>query len=220
MTNKSFFFSGPLIVYTTAMLTMFSMYLLFSGYIAFPSAEVTDNSRYWLRVSGRTGMFLLLVSFCASPLHRLFKAAWTAYLIKNRRYYGISTAIVLWSHFSVILSLQFTDPKWFEVSVPWFILWPGSITFTLVGIMALISNSYCQKKLGMKAWKTIHLLGGYSAAASFIGEYILVLYLQPILLPDYDFGKENDMLMVYSLFAVALLIVLLRLSAIYKRRLT
>ena len=51
-------------------------------------------------------MGLFFISFGASALHRIFKAGWTTYLIRNRRYYGISTAIVLWAHFLVILSLS------------------------------------------------------------------------------------------------------------------
>jgi DMSO/TMAO reductase YedYZ heme-binding membrane subunit len=157
------------------------------------------------------GMGLFFVSFGASVLHRIFKAGWTAYLIRNRRYYGISTAIVLWSHFLVILSLSFTAPAWFEASVPWFILFPGSATFVLVGLMALTSNNSAVKMLGGKTWKRLHLVGGYLALSSFIGEYVLVLYLQPILLPDYEFAVKNSTVLVYSLFAVPLLLLYLRL---------
>ena len=206
MKNNKAWFSGPTIVYATAVATAIVLYLIIDG------ADIVESSRTFLRVSGRVGMGLFFVSFGASALHRIFEAGWTTYLTRNRRYYGISTAIVLWAHFLVILSLSSTAPAWFEASVPWFILFPGSVTFVLVGLMALSSNNFAVKKLGSKAWKRLHQLGGYLALSSFIGEYVLVLYLQPILLPDYVFEVKNSTVMVYTLFSVPLLLLYLRLS--------
>jgi DMSO/TMAO reductase YedYZ heme-binding membrane subunit len=206
MKSSRFAFSGPVIVYLTTAVCLLTLYLMLDG------SDITESSRAFLRVSGRMGMGLFFISFGASVLHRIFKADWTAYLIRNRRYYGISTAIVLWVHFLVILSLSVTAPAWFEVSVPWFILFPGSVTFILVGLMALTSNNFAVKKLGSKAWKRLHLVGGYLALSSFIGEYVLVLYLQPFLLPDYEFAVKNSTVLVYSLFSVPLLLLYLRLS--------
>ena len=76
--------------------------------------------------------------------------------------------------------------------------------------MALSSNDYAVKKLGPKTWKTLHLVGGYTALAAFTYEYVLVLYLQPILLPNYEFAVKNSLLGTYALFAVPLLLLYLR----------
>jgi DMSO/TMAO reductase YedYZ heme-binding membrane subunit len=205
MTNNKVWFSGPTIVYAMTVATAIALYLIIDG------SDIVESSRTFLRVSGRAGMGLFFVSFGASALHRIFKAGWTRYLISNRRYYGISTAIVLWVHFLVILSLSFTAPQWFKESAPWYILVSGTATFILVGLMALSSNNFAVKKMGAKAWKTLHLIGGYAALASFVGEYVLVLYLQPILLPDYVFEVKNSTVMVYALFSVPLLLLYLRL---------
>ena len=147
MKKGTFEFSGASIVYLTFVGSLLLLYLILDG------SDITETSRLFLRVSGRLGMFMFFISFGASALHRVFKSDWTAYLVRNRRYLGISTAIVLWCHFLVILSLSFTAPAWFEVSVPWYILYPGSVTFTLVGLMALTSNNTAQRKLGSRAWK-------------------------------------------------------------------
>jgi DMSO/TMAO reductase YedYZ heme-binding membrane subunit len=205
MKNNKAWFSGPTIVYATAVATAIVLYFIIDG------SDVVESSRTFLRVSGRVGMGLFFISFGASALHRIFKAGWTGYLISNRRYYGISTAIVLWAHFLVILSLSFTASEWFKESAPWYILYSGAGTFILVGLMALTSNNFAVKKMGAQAWKTLHLIGGYLALASFVGEYVLVLYLQPILLPDYVFEVKNSTVMVYALFAVPLLLLYLRL---------
>jgi len=205
MKNNNVWFSGPTIVYATTVATAIILYLIIDG------SDIVESSRTFLRVSGRVGMGLFFVSFGASALHRIFKAGWSDYLIRNRRYYGISTAIVLWAHFLVILSLSFTASEWFEESAPWYILYSGTGTFILVGLMALSSNNFAVKKMGARAWKTLHLVGGYMALASFVSEYILVLYLQPLLLPDYEFAVKNSMLGTYALFAVPLLLLYLRL---------
>jgi sulfoxide reductase heme-binding subunit YedZ len=205
MNNNKVWFSGPTIVYATTVATAIALYLIIEG------SDIVESSRAFLRVSGRVGMGLFFISFGASALHRIFKAGWTTYLIRNRRYYGISTAIVLWAHFLVILSLSFTASEWFEESAPWYILYSGSGTFILVGLMALTSNNFAVKKMGARAWKTLHLIGGYMALSAFVGEYVLVLYLQPILLPDYVFEVKNSTVMVYALFAVPLLLLYLRL---------
>jgi DMSO/TMAO reductase YedYZ heme-binding membrane subunit len=205
MNNNKVWFSGPTIVYTTAVVTAIALYLIIEG------SDIVESSRTFLRVSGRVGMGLFFVSFGASALHRIFKAGWTTYLTRNRRYYGISTAIVLWAHFLVILSLSFTATEWFEESAPWYILYSGTGTFIMVGLMALTSNNFAVKKMGAQGWKILHLIGGYLALASFVGEYVLVLYLQPILLPDYVFEVKNSTVMVYALFAVPLLLLYLRL---------
>ena len=205
MSNKRFEFSGPVIVYLLTATFLVALGLIING------AEITESSRLFLRISGRLAMFLLFISFGASALHNLFQAGWTAYLLRNRRYFGISTAIVLWLHFLVILSLSITAPAWFEASVPWFILYPGSATFILVGLMALSSNEYSRMKLGHRVWKMLHLVAGYTALASFVGEYVLVLYLQPVLLPNYEFVTANSPVMAYMLFSVPILLLYLRL---------
>ena len=156
-------------------------------------------------------MFLLFISFGASALHRLFHASWSHYLVINRRYFGIATGILLWLHFLLILSMSITAPEWFEASVPWFILIPGSLTFLLVGLMVLTSNGYSQRALGPATWKRLHLLGGYAALVSFVGEYLLVLFLQPLLLPDYEFVTANSPVLAYSLLLVPLSLLYLRL---------
>ena len=48
--------------------------------------------------------------------------------------------------------------------------------------------------------------------ASFIGEYVLVLYLQPFLLPDYVFEVKNSLVLTYALFTVPWLLLFLRMK--------
>jgi len=205
MKKTSASFSGPIIVYLASVACALAMYAVLDG------SNIIESSRAYLRLSGRVGMALFFVSFGASALHRLFNSDWSNYLIKNRRYYGISTGVVLWSHFLVILSLSVTAAEWFRDSAPWFILYPGAAVFLLVGFMALTSNNLAVNKMGAHRWRTLHLVGGYVALSAFAYEYVLVIYLQPIILPDYHFVTANSLVMAHMLLAVPILLLYLRL---------
>tara|TARA_B110000285_G_scaffold230093_1_gene296057 strand:+ start:408 stop:1067 length:660 start_codon:yes stop_codon:yes gene_type:complete len=212
VTQKTLNLTGLAIVSTILVVALVTLYVMLDD------SDIVESSRAFLRVSGRAGMALFFISFGASPLHRIFRSSWTSILIKYRRYFGISCAIVLWMHFLVILSLSITAPSWFDENAPWYILYSGSLVFLLVGLMALSSNNYWQRKLGIKNWRRLHIVGGYAALAGFISEYVLVLYLQPVLLPGYVFVVKNSLPLVYSLFAVPLLLLALRLRRHKKTR--
>jgi methionine sulfoxide reductase heme-binding subunit len=212
MRNYAINLQGPTIVYAMTIITLLTLYFVIPGLFTEVPTDITSDSRLFLRISGRAGLLLLLVSFCARPLHTILPCPATRYFLRNRRYLGISTAMVLWAHYLVLLSMSLTSPDWFKDGVPWFLLLPGSIIFILIGIMALTSNNTFQEKLGIKCWQKIHLLGGYAAASAFVGEYLLVLYIQPMLMPDYQFDVKVSPLLYYALLAVALSIFFLRLT--------
>jgi methionine sulfoxide reductase heme-binding subunit len=212
MRNYTINFQGPAIVYSMTAITLLTLYFVVPGLFTQTPTEITSDSRLFLRISGRAGLLLLLVSFCARPLYTFLPCRITHYFLRNRRYFGISTAIVLWAHYLVLLSMSVTSPDWFKDGALWFLLVPGSIVFILIALMALTSNNTSQEKLGIKLWQRIHLLGGYSAATAFVVEYILVLYVQPILMPGYQFDVSVSPILYYAFFAIALSIFFLRLS--------
>ncbi|MDG2335965.1 MAG: ferric reductase-like transmembrane domain-containing protein [Myxococcota bacterium] len=149
------------------------------GMAAFHSGWSKEAAHEFLRLSGRLALALFIASFGASTLQRLFRAGWTRFLVIHRRYLGIATALTLWVHFTVILSLIAFEKGWQEANAPLSILIPGASTFVLVGLMALTSNAISQERLGKKNWRRLHLVGGYAALLAFIYEYVLQLFLTP-----------------------------------------
>jgi len=145
----------------------------------------TESLKLFLRVTGRLAFFLFFFSFGASALRHFFKAEWTRYLIQNRRYLGISTVVTLWVHLLAIGALALTNPVLFAVEAPPFITIPGAMTYALVTLMGLTSNNAAQKKLGMKNWKRLHLLGGYAVLAAFTFEYVLLIFLVQFMVPEH-----------------------------------
>ena len=164
---------GPRIVYlcTAVVIGLF--------FFVFQAGGWPESAHQFLRVSGRLGLALFVTSFGASSLNRLFHAGWTRYLLANRRYLGISTAVTMWAHFATILTLMAFESGWKEVNAPLMVLLPGTTVFVLIGLMALTSNDTAQQRLGRQRWKLLHLAGGYAALGAFIFEYVLQLFLTP-----------------------------------------
>ena len=200
---------GPRIIYL-AVLTVIVIQLF-----AFQAPTWPEGAHQFLRSSGRLGLALFISSFGASTLNRLLHSNWTRYLLTNRRYLGISTAIVLWAHFATILSLIAFNAGWKEVYAPLWILVPGSSTFVLVGLMALTSNKSAQKRLGFKNWKRLHLAAGYSALAAFIFEYVLQLFIKP---EGMDITVSP--LLAYMLLGIGVAFLFLRLAGLSRSNAT
>lgn len=49
--------------------------------------------RLWLKATGRTDTIPFAAAFIASPLHQIFPSKFSAWLVKNRRFLGISFAL-------------------------------------------------------------------------------------------------------------------------------
>jgi len=140
----------------------------------------TANIKLFLRITGRLAMLLFILSFGARPLHAILKTRFTAYLMQNRRYLGLSTALILVIHLGGIGLFALENSVLFEAEAPWYILAPGALVYLLVILMAVTSTNIAQKKLGMYKWKLLHTVGGYSALGAFVYEYVLI-----VLKPDY-----------------------------------
>jgi len=147
--------------------------------VVLQTRSVVESAHQFLRLTGRLALALFIASFGASTFNRIFKTNWARFLLTNRRYLGVSTAITLWLHFSVILMLIGFESGWKDTNAPFLILAPGTVTFILIGLMGLTSNNIAQQRLGRTNWKRLHLAGGYAALFAFIFEYVLQLFLTP-----------------------------------------
>ncbi len=210
--NKNIrFFSGVSIVYS--MLIIYALMIL----LIIDINDITESTKSFLRATGRLAMFLFFFSFGASALNKIFNASWTKYLIRNRRYIGISTVILLWVHMLAIINLAMKDSHWFAISAPWYIIYPGGVVFLLAGVMGLTSNNFSQKKLGIKRWRKLHLIIGYIVLLTFIDEYMLIHFLQPYILPNYEFGASNSPVLMTALSTVPFILIFIRVWANKKK---
>lgn len=106
---------------------------------------------------------LFFFAFTASSLMRLAPGPGPKYLMRNRRYIGLSFALVHFTHAVLVLSnLALTD-----ATRPLGVLAVGALAYVFLGLMTLTSNNASVRKLGAKRWKRLHKVGSYYIWAIF-----------------------------------------------------
>ena len=86
-----------------------SILIMVVSYLAMPVYTVADEIGYMLRVTARLAFVLLILAYTATALMRLFRVGYVfslaRWLRKNRRYLGLSMALVHTVHFGYVVSL-------------------------------------------------------------------------------------------------------------------
>lgn len=176
--------------------------LLFAGLMlvyGYTEEGVRQNIRWTARIS----FTLFVLAFGASGLHYYFKNSFTWWLRMNRKYLGISFAIIHLVHLGFIILLQLSfDPIFSQAGLV--SLLGGGIAYFFVVLMLLTSFDVFSKHLSKVQWKRLHIIGGYWISVVFFIQY---------------FGKTNEP--VYWIFIIILLaIVFFRLNEYFKKKST
>ena len=166
----------------------------------FIGAFSEEAIRWAVRRTADIAFILFYFSFGASSLHFFRKSTFSSWLLKNRRYLGISFGISFLSHATLILFLaqRFPEPLLADLSNS--TIYIGIVAFSFTALMTLTSNNAAVNMLGRKAWSALHTVGGY---------YILTVFTL-----TYLSKLENIYFWPNALMAVSL--VLLRLHKIIK----
>jgi len=128
--------------------------------------------RQLIRLSVDVAFPLFFVSFSASALHRFSPSQATRYLLRNRRYTGLSFAALFLWHAGLIYSLARLYPEPFFSELSNIALYSGVLTFSVVALMAATSNDYSVKYLGRPVWSRLHKVLGYFVAVMFLLTYL------------------------------------------------
>lgn len=100
---------------------------------------------------------LFIMAFTASSIQILFPGSYGRWAMKNRRYIGLSFALVHFVHAGLVLSnLALTDATRTAGELS-----GGGLAYVFLGLMALTSNNASVRKLGAKNWKRLHKVGSY-----------------------------------------------------------
>ncbi len=167
---------------TIASLLLFTGLLLMYGYT---EVGVRQNIRWSARIS----FTLFVLAFGAAGLHGYFKNSLTWWLRMNRKYLGISFAIIHLVHLGFIGSLQLSfDPVFNQLDI--ISLLGGGIAYIFVVLMLLTSFESVSNYLSKLQWKLLHTIGGYWISIIFFAQY---------------FGKRNEP--VYWIFIIILLVI-------------
>jgi len=157
-----------------------------------------EGVRMVIRFTARSSLVLFCLAFSAAALARLWPAAWTRWLRRNRRYLGLSFAASHGIHAVAIVCFAKMDPAGFAAATSAASYIFGGIGYAVIIAMTATSFDRTAEMLGPRAWRALHLTGGY------------YLWLQFMV----SFGKRIPAMPLYAAFLVPLLVVMaLRLIA-------
>jgi sulfoxide reductase heme-binding subunit YedZ len=179
-------------------LTLVALSLWISGMRQF---EV-DGVRMVIRFTARTSLLFFCLAFGAAALARLWPNAWTRWQRRNRRTLGVTFAASHAIHAVAILCFAVMDPAGYAgaTSIASYVF--GGIGYAFIIAMAATSFDRTAAAIGARAWRMLHLTGGY---------YLLLQFMV-------SFGKRIPDMPLYALFLIPLLAVLaLRMIAMAPR---
>ncbi len=138
-----------------------------------------ESVRILIRSTARSSLLLFLIAFSASSLRRLWRHPASAWLLRNRRYLGVSFAVSHALHLFGLLALMLR----FDGKADSFTLVFGSIAYVFVAAMALTSNDRAVRYLGGKRWRILHWVGSYTIWAVFAASYVGRSVVDPTYIP-------------------------------------
>jgi DMSO/TMAO reductase YedYZ heme-binding membrane subunit len=157
-----------------------------------------DGVRMVVRFTARTSLLFFCLAFSAAALARLWPNAWTRWQRRNRRYLGVTFAASHGLHAIVIALFAAMAPADFAAATSAATYIFGSIGYAFIIAMTATSFDRTASMIGPRAWRILHLTGGY------------YLWFQFMV----SFGKRVPGMPLYSVFLIPLLAVMaLRLIA-------
>src|ERR1700744_986501 len=161
-----------------------------------------EGVRAVIRFTARTSLLFFCLAFSAAALARLWPNAFTRWQRRNRRQLGVTFAASHALHALAIIAFALLDPVGYAgaTSLASYIF--GGIGYALIIAMTATSFDRTAAALGPRAWRALHLVGGY---------YLLLQF-------TVSFGKRIPDMPLYALFLIPLALVFaLRMIAMASR---
>ena len=145
-------------------LTLVALSLWISGMRQF---EV-DGVRMVIRFTARTSLLFFYLAFGAAALARLWPNAWTRWQRRNRRTLGVTFAASHAIHAVAILCFAVMDPAGYAdaTSIASYVF--GGIGYAFIIAMTATSFDRTAAAIGARAWRMLHLTGGYYLLLQFM----------------------------------------------------
>ena len=126
--------------------------------ITFIGSDI-DALRLALLVSARVAQILFLAAFVASSLFLVWRHRFSHWLLRNRRYFGVSFAAVFTLHAIGIWYRTLVDAQ-FAAELEPFVVKHGAFFLGVALVMAFTSTNAAQRGLGV-VWTVLHTVGSY-----------------------------------------------------------
>lgn len=173
-------------------ITLFSI-VLFS-FIFYSKGFNEESNRLVIRLTARISGILFCFAFGASAFHAWFKNSLSWWFFMNRKFWGISFAVMHLVHLGFLVFLhQYFHPV-FEQAATTSLL-AGGLAYLFLVIMLLTSFPFFAKKITSKNWKILHTIGGY-----WIWLIFMISYVKRIM------DGSNEYIPLVLLFTITLLL--------------
>lgn len=128
----------------------------------------TEGILHITRYTARFAFLIFIIVFASAALAQLFPSPLTRWLRRNRRYMGLSFALAHFLHLGAIV-VYFTAIGEMPNVVT---IVGGGGAYVLIALMAATSNDWSVRKLGLKVWRRLHLVGISYVWLIFMNSYI------------------------------------------------
>ncbi|ASJ91930.1 ferric reductase-like transmembrane domain-containing protein [Porphyrobacter sp. CACIAM 03H1] len=127
-----------------------------------------ESIRFAVRLTARFSLALFLIAFCASALQKLWPSSSTAFLVRNRRWFGLSFAFSHLMHALLLVMFLNADPVTFWSMVKTINLVLGGTGYLFITLLAATSFDGAVRKLGPARWKQFHTLAVWVVWGNFV----------------------------------------------------
>lgn len=183
-----------------ATLAVLVLVLISTVYVMYGYTE--EATRINIRLTARISGLLFCSAFAASSYQYIFKGFIGFWLISNRKYLGISFALIHLMHLVVLIILQLSFHPVFERAAISSLV-GGGLAYFFAVIMLFTSFEQFRTSLSPNLWKGIHTIGGYWIWFIFIKSYwkramteweyipLVVLFIAVLLMRMFKLLKMN-----------------------------
>jgi sulfoxide reductase heme-binding subunit YedZ len=177
--------------------------IVLSVWIAGMRQFEVDGVRMVIRFTARTSLLFFCLAFSAAALARLWPNPWTRWQRRNRRYLGVTFAASHGIHAIAVICFAAMAPADYMAATSMASYIFGGIGYAFIIAMAATTFDWTAATIGPRAWRILHVSGGY------------YLWFQFMV----SFGKRIPGMPLYSLFLIPLLAAMaLRLIAMTSAR--
>lgn len=130
-----------------------------TGWTTFSGTDPVEASRAAIRLTARTSLVLFLLAFVASPLHGLAGARATAWILRNRRAFGLGFVLSHLLHAGALVRLWRLDPELFDALTTPASFIAGGTCYAIILALGVTSLLPVRGQMSPRAWMMLHHWG-------------------------------------------------------------
>jgi len=131
-----------------------------------------QSLQYSVRATARSSFVVFLAAFTASSMAKLIPATLTRFLLRERRYIGLSFAFSHFLHAVLLILYVRIAPEAFWVGRTPASNIPGFVGYALILLLAITSFKAPAGVIGLANWKRLHWIGVWGIAIIFAASFL------------------------------------------------